>query len=251
MKEPWKLDRTRHWVIGCIVITLLGYAVDAGAYEVDFHYYVVYLILRARNYPPATADQLAGFSQFVDDNSATEPLYTFSANRGRFHFAGSGPEVATVANVQDARDQVSRAFAEYAAGQANGKYLVGAALHLMADTFSHATFTAWWDRRINRRLGSWRGYFGHADTEEAGHAPDRPYNQVKTALAAASAIYALVPPVPGGATVPWSTIDAQLAPVFASQTPTVPSLSVRIQKIRDVLKRQFEDARYTKAKFAC
>lgn len=67
------------------------------------------------------------------------------------------------------------------------------------------------------------------------------------ALAAASAIYHIVPPMPGGTIVPWSTLDAQLAPVFKSQTPSLPA---RIERIRIVLKHQFEDARYKKAQFA-
>src|SRR3954447_5555687 len=100
----------RRWVTACFAVALLGHTVDCGAYEVDFHYYTIYLILRAKNYPPAAADQLAGFSQFVDDNWATEPLFTFPAKRARFHFAGSGPNVATVANVTNARVKVSAAF---------------------------------------------------------------------------------------------------------------------------------------------
>jgi hypothetical protein len=237
-------------LVGVLVLLLFG-SVDASAYELDFHYYVVYLVLRARGHLPDEADRLAGFSQFVDDNGRTEPLYCSAENRARFHFAGSAKDVATVANVMQALKRVTDAFWAYTPANVPSHYVAGAAMHLLADTFSHATFTAWRNRALNCREGSWRPCIGHGDTAESGHAPDRPYNDPPGALAAAQSIYSLVPAALGGTPMPWPTVEAQLAAALPAGPGPLPPIDARVEQIRAVIRRLFGDnPRYEKSKFA-
>jgi hypothetical protein len=232
------------WFTAVTVATIvIGTAVDARAYDLDFHYYVVYALLRARGYDAASADTLAGFSQYVDDNAATEPLFQFPATRAKFHFAGSSKTLATRENIQAARDQVERAFATYQARDADGKFLVGAALHLLADTFSHDTFTAWWVSSINCRAGSRRPCIGHWDTDEDGHAPDHPYNDPSRAIRAAQVIYELIPVGSGAMLVPWTEIERDLLPAYGSPAspPAAKTIARRIAMLQNGVLRRFPE----------
>lgn len=225
------------------------------AYEPDFHYYAVYYVLRAKGYPTNRADELAGYSQYVDDNFFTEPLYCYAPTRAKFHFAGSGPDVATVRKCEEAKKNLTNGFAVYLAGKPEGKYVAGAALHLMADTFSHQTFTAWYNRKINYRTGSLRPCIGHADAEEDGHAPDRPYNSVSEAVEAARAIYEIVPTLTNGTSiVPWSAVQTNLQSVFSLDGLTrndQSEIKVRVAMLKKLIHQQFGDvADYDKKRFA-
>jgi uncharacterized protein DUF6765 len=232
----------------CIALVSVMAAGTANAYDVDFHYYAVYLLLRSRGYDAVAADTLAGFSQYVDDNAQTEPLSCTVERRAQFHFAGSSPGTVTTANYTAARNAVTNAFAAYAAREPAAKYKVGAALHLLADTFSHATYTAYWNRRLNCREGSWRPCIGHADTEEKGHGPDHPYNAPDRALLAAHAIYDLIPPARGGTVVPWKTLEPDLARAFDDSGR--PGVDPRIDRLRRVIRMHFpETAHYERFKF--
>jgi hypothetical protein len=245
----------RMWPLAMFcALSLLVSGVDAIAFEQDFHYYAVYYILRAKGYPTAAANDLAGFSQYVDDNFYTEPIFCRASTRARFHFADSGPNTATVRNCQEARTSLSNAFSIYLAGEPEGKYVAGAALHLMADTFSHQTFTAWWNRTINYRTGSLRPCIGHADAAEGGKAPDRPYNDPMSALGAALAIYKIVPTYPGGTSLPLPTLLAKLDPVFAlpaNGNEDRTSINVRVKFMKELIYQQFgETVNYDKKQFA-
>jgi hypothetical protein len=239
--------RAQRWLTAGLTLAVVGITASAEAYEVDFHYYVIYLLLRSRGYQALEADALAGFSQYVDDNGKTEPLKCTFSRRAAFHFAGSDSRTATAADFGAARDAVTRGFTTYASGAAAGKYIVGAALHLLADTFSHAGFTAWWNRSLNCRAGSRRPCIGHADTNEDGHAPDRPYNASTAALGAARAIYDLIPLSSGGPSVSWASLEPDLARAFDDYSPTIEG---RITKLRRVLDKHFhESVDYTWTKF--
>ncbi len=195
-------------VLAALVCVMTG--TEASAYELDFHYYTVYLILRARGYPPTEADTLAGFSQYIDDNGRTEPLYCLASTRARFHFAGSDDQTATQEDLVDAQAGLESAFKIYAAGRSTGRYVVGATLHLLADTFSHAGFTAWRNRAINCREYSFRPCIGHADAPDSGHRPDYPFRDTAMAMRAAESIYKIVPPQPNPNAIAWTTLQPDL-----------------------------------------
>lgn len=243
------------WAQVAAVALVFLFATSPGeAFEEDFHYYGVYFILRAKGYPPASAHELAGFSQYVDDCSYSEPLFCYAGKRAQFHFAGSTPRKPTVPLAKQALLELNGAFLNYQISPAQGKYLVGAALHLLADTYSHKDFTAWWSWTINWRSASIRPCIGHADDYENGHYPDRPYNDAPNALAAAHAIYLNVPDYPGGTILPWTTVEARLRTAFALPANGArdrQGIWVRVDAMRAVILQQFHEATgYEKEEFA-
>jgi hypothetical protein len=208
----------RRRVRGLIVLLVVAAATLSGsvrAYEPDVHFYVVYLLLRSKGYTAVDSQQFAGFSQYVDDNARTEPIYCWFPRRAKFHFSESGPQWPTPANAQTARAQVTEAFAQFNAGRWKGRYLIGAALHLFADTYSHQGFTAWDSPDVNTRLGRRVLKIGHWDTADGGHAPDRPHNTPQTALDAASELYQLIP-AGGGRAVDWPVLEPLLRNAFSA-----------------------------------
>lgn len=247
---------TRTLRAGLLGLVLAGIAMPtAQAYEEDFHYYVVYYVVRARGYSPAQANELAGFSQYVDDNRRTEPIWTYSSRRARFHFAGSDPDKATTRNEASARERVRVAFELYLKDDPGGKYLAGVALHLLADTFSHESFTAWHNARVNERLRWFPFPIGHADTAECGHFPDRIYNNSTGALAAAYALYKLIPPAAPQAPVrEWLSVQEPLALTLEHQRDGFADeigLHNRITRMRALIKKTFgESPEYQKSEFA-
>ena len=215
---------------------------SATAWEIDFHYYVVYLLLRARGYSAADSHQLAGFSQYIDDNKDTEPIFQPAGVRAKFHFDGSAENQATPKKGVDGQKQIADAFAKFASNPATGKFDVGAALHREADTFSHAGFTAWWNSAINRRTGSWfRPDIGHADDEDSGHRPDWPHRDPPNALAAAEWLYRAIP-AGGPAVVPWEELRAELKAAFdAVPSGKTESAKFRVPLIRAITTKRFTD----------
>lgn len=166
-----------------------------GEYEVDFHFYAIYYLARAKCYNHHNAYNLAYESQAVDDRSSTDPLRLgFEAAYGNegaatrlanYHFWRSSKTAGTRRNPSD-----------LAALIGVGYYSLGPMLHTFADSYAHEGFTAWPVRSINYRTGSARGYalnfVGHVDAPEGGHAPDYPYNDVAKALEAATRIFQLL-----------------------------------------------------------
>jgi hypothetical protein len=242
----------RFWGTGVLIAALLGIPAPAAAFERDFHYYVVYIVLRAKGYRQIAANRLAGFSQYVDDNPATEPIAVSEDTRMRFHFAGSDPTHPTTRNQVSARTLVVDSFQRYLRDEPDGVYVAGQSLHLLADTFAHETFTAWPSYEVNCRRWFSIAQFcvGHADTPEWGHAPDRPYNDVDRAMEAAKTIHDTVEPG-GGTETAWSAIEADLRRALTAAGGSADrSLEIRERNVRDVAKRWFEDTPYDKAAFA-
>jgi len=231
--------------IACGVIALaLLFSADAAAYEIDFHYYVVYAILRAKGYSPAEANRIAGFSQFVDDNPATEPIYTNAQNRKTFHFDGSDSDRPTTRGYEQTQEDVRVAFAGYLArpGEPTTIYRLGQLLHLLADTFSHDSFTAWWNPRVNCPDSAVPLVCtGHSNTPERGHAPDRPYNNEEKALAAARSIYDLAPAAPGAIVRPWADLESGLLTAMKRNTAATAEIEYRTIRMRDLM-QLFGDA---------
>lgn len=226
----------------------------AFAYDQDFHYYVIYLIIRCRGYDPAVAHQLAGFSQYVDDNAKTEPIYCFASRRAKFHFARSSKDTATTQDDSAVRQRLTQEFREFLNGEGEAKYRVGATLHLLTDTFSHDSFTAYWSRKLNWRPdGSHLILFGHADAAEEGHAPDHPYNDVLKALTAARSVYDLIPERGSGFGVPWDQLSIELNSIFGTQASPAnwKDLDRRTAALKAlILKLLHEQPSYSKEEFA-
>jgi hypothetical protein len=220
----------------------------SGLYELDFHFSAVYYILRAKGFTSREANQVAGFSQGVDDNPATEPLWTSAENRAKFHFSGSGPEQATIRNDPTARANVVAALKNLSGKPVSEKQAraLGGALHTYADTWSHEGFTAWHSDKLNRRTGGWRPNVGHADAAEGGTAPDRPCNDVEKALEAARNIYDLLPS--RGKTVPWQEVEKDLRAAFSLQNQKEKERADQLNK-RSREKFGDENVSYEKALF--
>src|SRR5205809_737128 len=89
---------------------------NAFAYETDFHYYIAYVLIRCRGYDAKNANLLAGFCQYVDDNSKTEPIYCWPSIRAKFHFADSGPDTATIQDNAAVRGRFAAEFTEFLKG---------------------------------------------------------------------------------------------------------------------------------------
>ena len=171
-------------------------------------------MLRCKGFDSAVSNQLSGFSQYVDDNARTEPIYCWPSTRAKFHFVGSNSNTATKRNDSTAQADLTEAFGQWLSGDPAAKYRVGWKLHLFADTFSHEGFTAYWNNKINEREGSLRPRMGHADAPEDGHAPDRPYNDPTRAVEAATAIYRAIPSRGEVAGVCWDAIRPELEIIF-------------------------------------
>lgn len=231
------------------LFTFLVLPSSTFAYEEDFHYYVIYLLLRCKGFDHSTSHQLAGFSQYVDDNRYTEPIFCWPKTRAKFHFINSNSGRATRPNDADARTALKAAFDEWTAGEPTAKYRVGWRLHLFADTFSHASFSAHWSARLNVRE-EWNIPMGHADTWEWGHAPDRPYNDPDVAIAAAGAIYDLIP-AQSGAQIPWSQVMPELIATFGhSHQFRGRKIEERIEAMQKLIATRFsEDPVYDKQEF--
>jgi hypothetical protein len=171
----------------------------------------------------------------------------------RFHFAGSAVDTKTLKDHVPTRTALRDAFAAYLASpdDPTRTYVAGQLLHLMADTFSHDGYTAWYSPSINclAALDSVQVIVctGHSNAAEGGHAPDRPYNKVEEALDAAGAIYTLAPTPPGGTVRPWPALRDALR---TAMTPSTAAVELRVLRMQELIKEQFgEDARYSKDVF--
>ena len=166
-----------------------------GLYGIDFHYYVIYFLMRAKGWDKETSNRVAGFSQYVDDNSETTSMFTTEASRSYWHFPGSSRENATRRDDLDSRNKVISSVKSYLKGELKGEVLLGSALHIYADSWAHEGFTGYISG-LNKRTGSIRPNIGHADAAYGGHEPDMiPLNTQSSqkALEAAENIYMLLP----------------------------------------------------------
>ncbi|WP_162006865.1 RHS repeat-associated core domain-containing protein [Roseimaritima sediminicola] len=203
----------------------------SGLFGVDFHFYTIYSLFRARGWDHQTSYEVAGWSQYVDNEPTTSPwdgIVHAATTRNfanedllrRTHFWGCGPNTPVSRNPDDLRGYTEFAigsFLETGDAYSDLGPFAGLLLHTFADTWPHESFTAWWNSKINRRTGSSRPNVGHGDTAEGGHYPDNPYNDVDKALEAAKTIYGLIPRGKGKH-VPWHVLEGHLRTAFDSPT---------------------------------
>lgn len=211
-----------------------------GLYDRDFHYYVIYLLLRAKCATRAEANTIAGFSQYVDDSGATEPMWNSKSVRAQWHFPGSGPNAATQRDNVVARSAVQAAAADFTAGKTDAAIRLGAYLHTYADSYAHEGFTAWHNTDINRRTGSWRPNTGHADADLGGHEPDLNYLHVDRTLATAKAIFELLPNrcCPANQGLTWERVE-RLLRIGISEPSDAGANDVREARIRRLIQDAF------------
>ena len=168
--------------------------------DIEFHYYMTYLIAARAGYPPKEAETIAHSCQMVDDNTSCHDIGTGSKHYQnyisqtsnilkpaltlfriyfQFHFIPGDPELAsprqdgmssllnTTPGSRNARAIMEQSLAE------NDLYLTGIASHAFADTWAHQNFIGY-----RSPFNSFKGMLklltpnvGHAD---AIHQPDEP-----------------------------------------------------------------------------
>jgi RHS repeat-associated protein len=233
-----------------------------GLYETDFHFYVIYYLLRANCFSHHDAYSIAYASQFVDDSPFTDPTelgarvlfhddliaaQVLAAN----HFVGSAPATATQRASPRAIATATFFLVDWIPGRSGDADATGGALHTLADTWAHDGFTAYKNAVLNSRANhpdlkyetgghalakAW-GYVGHVAFE---HDPDQPWRRPQLALNAAATIYRLIPnrcPC-GQERLPWSTVAQDLGAQFTnrgSELQRCVSASLMIQ-------RRFQDS---------
>ena len=154
-------------------------AVDPfGLYEMDFHFYVIYYLLRTRGWSDTEAGIVANFSQYVDDSNFTDPVKNFSdtESNAAFHFPGAhnGSGVSKNAFVPQFIVRRYFEFNEDTPGDLSNEIMLGIGLHAYADSWSHEMFIPGWGPFTNQEAARERGDFfehiwpsyGHGDTSE-------------------------------------------------------------------------------------
>jgi hypothetical protein len=150
--------------------------------DVEFHYYIAYILCRKAGFEPAEAYLIAYSSQYTDDNvyqykvnyenggyfinpisqtlDITKPSKVRQKIFPLFHFVPGGREAErkcslscgrgscflTVANSNNSRALLDAAF------ESNDLYRIGIAIHAYADTWSHQNFVGFNDK-INAQRG--------------------------------------------------------------------------------------------------
>lgn len=242
-------------------------AVDSlGLYQVDFHYYVIYFLLRAKCFTPLEAGTIAGYSQYVDDSPLTAPISNTAYGKyervREFHFPGSSANAGTRANDAYARGLVLAAANEPPSALASIR--LGAALHTYADTWSHKGFTIdasninkCSSREPGEPFDEMRrdvaeyviGARGHIDCSVAGTAVDLPARNIPKALDAANNIYALLPNKCSGqgCGLSWPEVKRELELAIADGATL--GDSARSDEIRAAIRRRFGDSPVYSASF--
>jgi len=215
-----------------------------GLYARDFHFYVVYYLARAKCYSANEAYQLAGFSQYVDDNqqtSATEiwrrlvspyPYYktddvtlsrmqTLFGRMEKLHFPGSTREAGTFPEAGDGVEWVRTSIANLDFDKRRTVAMAGASIHSYADSWGHQGFSAWSTRDVNGRSGLF-GMIGGIFSFYIGHGsawtdPDTPYKNPSEAMDASRHIFDALPSKCQNDCSEWEATKSDLASFFNLQ----------------------------------
>lgn len=154
---------------------------SGGRYRTDFHRDLTGPLARATGYKPGMARAIAAATQGIDEHPFTNPFASTEA-QGEFHFT----------TVEQRDELFNTALAHALSDFDSSAGDIGAYLHALGDSFSHAGF----------QLG-----IGHL---LAGTAPDVTSKNPEKALRAAEAVYnallRLNKTPGGGLVVPWETI---------------------------------------------
>jgi RHS repeat-associated protein len=174
-----------------------------GLYDIDFHYYVTFYLMRAKGWDTNTSEIIAGWSQYIDNNLYTRPgpIPIPTQEALFFHFPFS--DESSVVKKGDPRvlsflEQAAFDFEIFMNGSVKEgtDVRLGQALHMYADTWAHAGFSRAWSDELNRREGVVRPNIGHADADYGGKEPDiiiLNEENKKKAMSAAMMIYDVLP----------------------------------------------------------
>lgn len=170
--------------------------------DIEFHYYITYLIAAKAGLEPDLAFKVAYASQYVDDNDMILEVNKGKASAYRnyisqtmnilkpkkklfriyplFHFVPGDPNsesafrkdgkmhwLNTTPNNKNANDIFDAAI------KTKDPYRIGVACHTLADTWAHQNFVGYFDEfnGVDSPLGSLTPNIGHADVQ---HNPDWP-----------------------------------------------------------------------------
>jgi len=172
-----------------------------GEYGIDFHYYVIYFLMRSKGWGNENANAIASFSQYVDDDSITDWIAKDLSKVNYFHFPGANETGKAVRGWYKTTEHLKTAVNEYSKNQDRyNSVLVGALLHSYADSWAHNGF--------NAKSG------GHAFL---GHTPDiisRSPESINKALDCAKNIYYILPEG-REKIVGWYDVEKQLRYAFS------------------------------------
>jgi hypothetical protein len=227
-------------------------------YGKDFHYYVIYYLMRGAGYADRQAYLGATFSQYVDDCPETEPVLNTLSHPNivnRYHFYDGGPNQTTVAGNTTAVGNLATAAAAFTRNiRKNGEpslrhaMWLGRWLHTVADTYAHEGFSAN-KAKHNARGGQIPIYRGHANAPHRGHAPDMislDSAHRNKAVAAAKLIFdTLWSNSPkAGPPLAWAVVESDLVKAFychgdASHPDGVEDEEERSQRVRQLIRDRF------------
>ena len=211
-RNRWYDARTASWLsedpLGAVdspnLYAFVGWGPQAGRdpmglYQEDFHFYAVYYISVLATGDTSRAARIAGASQHVDDFPGTFPARERFIDRNQeaerkkvlfpFHFMDAS-ETGTSVSTQNLEMQTL--IRGVSAG--NSDIALGAALHTVADSYSHTSFSWAYGAGNNPHGGHPLLRFfappvGHA---RAGTAVDEPYKDPFLAATAGAEIYRVV-----------------------------------------------------------
>jgi hypothetical protein len=172
-----------------------------GLYDIDFHYYTVYYIMRAKGWGKGTAENIASWNQYIDDDPLTGPGPYPLPKYGQlhYHFPFSSSKKVVVRDDPRVRKMVLKASAEFEKGIEGSDVRLGLAMHMYADTWAHEGFSRAWSSKLNKRTGSIKKPdIGHADAAYQGKEPDLIILNAKNKLKAVKAALNLYDMLPQG-----------------------------------------------------
>ncbi|MCJ7484235.1 MAG: RHS repeat-associated core domain-containing protein, partial [Thermodesulfovibrionales bacterium] len=232
-----------------------------GLYNQDFHFYVIYYLMRARGWDQEISEQVAGLSQYVDEDEFSSPtsvgnlgnaLIDLNFNKivtpdrvGFFHFFSSNPQ-RTVYRKDEMALQMVREQRKAFQNAEEGLFVrLGVSLHIFADTYAHEKY---------------KSPIGHAyDLYE----PDKILKNAKSsekALQAAENIYGLIPRTSNCfwtetiEPMEWKDIESLLKKVFepiADQKKLKDGISeaIVISRMKQYFGEKYGDINYDIEKF--
>ena len=185
-----------------------------GEYGIDYHYYVVGFLILMKGWDMESASEIAGWSQYVDENSKTDSFDLFHPEVvAYYHFPGSTKKKVTLRNPLWVKQRVQKYANEYLNHIEGSDVRLGRWLHTYADSWAHEGFTGY-GSNLNKRTGSIRPNIGHADADWGGHAPDVIALDVEKALEAAKQIYQTLPKGPSGEADWEQCVEPELREIF-------------------------------------
>jgi hypothetical protein len=224
-----------------------------GLYDSNFHYYVIYLLMRYKGWEHKEAHSVASWSEMVDMFGKTDSFSVDFSKVRFFHFPGSNPKYPTMRNDRQSRIKVGKYSKEFITDKIENAIKLGVFLHIYSDSWAHEGFTAWPNSVINNRGHIFpRPSSGHANAPLGGHAPDvitlDEESKQKT-MEAAKFIFDLLPSGKGEK-ISWEVVENALDWAFELYTGNMKDADwedlqqKEIKRLRAVIKSEFGISTY-------